>query len=78
MLVTRSKEYDPGQGGIGALNQLLGDMCQAKKEFIEEKIATTDALKKEEEAKLDSRQEMIIKDLQNKKKGEASEGERYE
>lgn len=50
---------------IRELDQLLRDISQAKRDLVEETMATNDALKKEKETKLDFGREMIIKALQN-------------
>jgi len=58
-----------GTGGeIGELDELPADLLQARKDFLEEKNASSDALKKEEEQKLEAGRKIIIEALQNKKK----------
>lgn len=57
------------------MDQVFGDMSQAKKDFLEENMVTNDVLKEGEEAKLDTGREMIIMTLQNKKNRKEPESE---
>ena len=57
------------------MDQILGDLIEEKRDVQEQKTLATDALRQEEERKVNAGKDVIIEALKNKKKRASSDDE---